>query len=635
MRSKFLTLWLVAVLALLALALPAGAQDGQYQLTVLHTNDVHARVDQFDSGGNSCDEEEAAANECVGGVARRQTVISQVRGEQDNVVLVDAGDQFQGTLFYNQYKGAEAQEMMNRLGYDAMTIGNHEFDDGPGTLGSFLRGLNFPAVSSNIDASAEPELGDLIQPYTVLEVGGEKIGVVGFTTEDTGILSSPGAKVKFNDITATVTAAVDELTGQGINKIIALSHAGFPRDQELAAAVSGIDVIVGGHSHTLLSNTTEDAAGPYPVVVNAPDGSPVLVVTAGSWGRYLGRLDVTFNDQGVVADYAGDPILLDSSVTQEADIQTRVDELAQPLQELMSRQLGTAAVDLDGDRTTCRFGECTMGNLITDAMIWKTQGEGVQLAITNGGGIRASIPAGNVTVGDVLTVLPFGNLIATFELSGAEVVQALENGASRAENPDNEGTGRFAQVSGLRYSWTPNQPAGSRITSVEVKNADGTYSPIDLQATYKVASNDFMRSGGDGYEVFVTARNPYDFGPSLDQAVQEYIAQQSPVSPQLEGRVTQVEEGAPMTGAPAAPPAQAGEVACAETYVVQADDWLSKLAERYLGDVLLYPAIAAATQQAQAADNSFATIADPNVIEPGWKLCIPSAADAETMMGAQ
>lgn len=553
-KSGFKVLVVAVLFVLVFSALPAGAQGGSFDVTVLHTNDVHARIDQFDKRGNTCDEDELAENECFGGVARRQTVVNQVRAEGGNVVLLDAGDQFQGTLFYNQYKGGAAQEMMNTLGYNAMAIGNHEFDDGPGTLASFIRGVNFPVLSANIDASAEPELAGLIKPYTVLEVGGEKVGVVGYTTEDTAILSSPGPNVKFNPIEPAVQAAVDELAAQGVNKIIAVSHAGFSKDREVASAVTGLDVIVAGHTNTFLSNTDEDAEGPYPVVVNAPDGNPVLLVSDFTWGKYLGRLDVTFDAGGVVTAYSGEPILLDSSVAQDPDVQARVDALAAPLNELKSRVIGSAAVDLDGERASCRFGECTMGNLITDAMLWQTRSEGTQIAIQNGGGIRASIAAGNVTVGDVLTVLPFGNLISTFELTGAEVVQALENGVSRAENPENEGTGRFPQVAGLRYSWNPNQPEGSRIVSVEVRNADGSYSPIDLSATYKVASNDFMRNGGDGYEVFVTAKNPYDFGAALDEAVQAYIAANSPVSAQLEGRITRVEEGAPAMEAPATLP---------------------------------------------------------------------------------
>ncbi len=628
-KSRFVIV-MMTLLALIISAVPAVAQEGgDFSLTILHTNDVHARVDQFDSRGNTCDEEEAAANECFGGAARVKSAADAVRAEAANSVLIDAGDQFQGTLFFNQYQGGEAQEMMNLLGYNAMTIGNHEFDSGPGTLGSFLRGVNFPVVSANMDVSTEPELAGMIQPYTVLDVNGEQVGVVGATTIETGILSSPGANVVFNEVAASVQTAVDELTAQGVNKIIVLSHIGYLADQDLAAAVTGVDVIVGGHSHTLLSNTDEDAAGPYPTVVDASDGNPVLIVTNGAYAKSLGNLNVSFNADGVVSEYSGDPILLDSSVTQDEAVQTRVQALAAPVDNLKSQVVGSTSVDLDGERTTCRFGECTMGNLITDAMVWKTQGEGTQLAITNGGGIRASIAAGDVTVGDVLTVLPFGNLISTFELSGADVVAALENGVSRAENPENEGTGRFAQVSGLRYSWNPAQEVGSRITSVEIKNADGSYSPIDMAATYKVASNDFMRTGGDGYEVFVTAANAYDFGPSLDEAVQQYIAQNSPVEAVLEQRIMQADGASAMAGgemaAPAEGEAMAGDMSCAEDYVVQADDWLSKIAEKVYGDVLAYNVIFDATNAAAAAGGAYEVIADPNVIEVGQTLCIPAA----------
>jgi len=623
MKNKLNILLVMLLLVLVISAVPVNAQGGDFELTVLHTNDVHARVDQFDSRGNTCDEDELAADECFGGAARRKTMIDQVEAEGGNVVLLDAGDQFQGTLFYNQYRGGAAEEMMNLLGYDAMAVGNHEFDDGPGTLGSFVRGVNFPVLSANIDVSAEPELAGAIQPYTVLDVGGEKVGVVGYTTEDTAILSSPGPNVKFNNIETSVQAAVDELAAEGINKIIAVSHGGFARDREVASTVSGLDVIVAGHTNTYLSNTDEDAEGPYPVVVSAPDGNPVLLVSDFTWGKYLGRLDVTFNADGIVSQYSGDPILLDSSVAQDEAVQARVDGLAVPLKELMSRVVGSAAVDLDGERANCRFGECVMGNLIADAMLWQTKSEGVQVALQNGGGIRASIPAGDVTVGDILTVLPFGNLISTFEVTGAELMQALENGVSRAENPENEGTGRFPQVAGMQFSWNPALPAGARIISADVQNADGTYSPLDMNATYKVASNDFVRNGGDDYQMFVGARNAYDFGAALDEAVQAYIVANSPVAPALEGRIS-LAEGEAMTGEMVAEaPAMAGEVVCAEEYVVQADDWLSSLADRYLGDAQLYTLIVEATNQMQAQDDSFAQISDPNVISVGWKLCIP------------
>ncbi|MFQ5612325.1 MAG: bifunctional metallophosphatase/5'-nucleotidase [Anaerolineae bacterium] len=547
-KATWYSLVVVVALTLLLSVAPAAAQGGDFSLTVLHTNDVHARILQFNRFGGSCGEDDAAEGKCFGGVARRKTMIDQVRAEGGNVVLLDGGDQFQGTLFYNQYKGEAAQTFMNALGYDAMAVGNHEFDDGPEVLARFIAGANFPILSANIDASQEPSLADLLKPFAVLEIGGEQIGVIGYTTEDTAILSSPGPNVAFNNIEESVAAAVAELEAMGVNKIIAVSHSGFNRDRQVAAAVDGLDVIVAGHTNTFLSNTDEDAEGPYPVVVNSPNGNPVLLVSDFTWGKYLGRLDVTFDADGVPVSWEGEPILLDASVAEDPDILAQAEALNEPLAELRNTIVGSAAVDLNGDRASCRFEECNMGNLIADAIVWATSAQGTQIAIQNGGGIRASIPAGDVSLGDVLEVLPFGNTIATFELSGADVVAALENGVSRAENPENEGTGRFPQVAGLRYSWNPDLPEGSRIVSVEVKNEDGSYSPIDPNAIYKVAANNFMRGGGDGYSVFAeNAINPYDFGPTLDEAVAIYIGLNSPVAPEVEGRISRVEEAAPET----------------------------------------------------------------------------------------
>jgi 5'-nucleotidase/UDP-sugar diphosphatase len=507
---------------------------------------VHAHVLQFNSSGGDCAQADAAAGKCFGGVARRATEIAKVRAEVGNVLLVDAGDEFQGTLFYTKYKGEEAQRFMNEMGYQAMAVGNHEFDDGPGVLGSFVRGAKFPVLSANLDVSQEPELAGLIKPYVVLQVGSEKVGVVGLTTEDVAINSSPGPRVAVKSVVAAAKAAVAELEKAGVNKIVALSHAGFGADQQVAAAVDGLDVIVGGHTHTYLSNTDPAAEGPYPVVVKSPGGKPVLIVSDAAYAKALGRLDVTFDADGVPTAWQGNPITLDASVPEDAQLLAEAQSLNAPLEALRSQVIGSATANLIGDRTVCRFEECTMGDLITDAMLWATAKEGTQIAFENGGGVRAGIQAGNVSLGNVLEVLPFGNTLATFELSGADVWAALENGVSRAENPANEGTGRFAQVAGLRYTWNPKLPAGARLVSVEVKNPDGTYSPLDLKATYKVATNDFNRRGGDDYKMFAEkAINPYDFGPTLDKVVADYIAAHSPITRAVEGRVIKSEAAAP------------------------------------------------------------------------------------------
>ena len=537
-RFKRLLLSLLLAVALTLTFVPAALAEGPITVTILHTNDTHAHLESF----------EPFKQPLQGGVARRYTLIEQIRAEGGNVILLDAGDVFQGTLYFNQYQGQADLYFMNAMGYDAMCVGNHEFDSGPAVLAAFVDGAEFPVISANIDVSAEPTLAGKIPAYTVLDVAGEKIAVFGLTTEDTPILSSPGPNVIFKDPISSAEATVDELEAQGINKIIALTHLGYSRDLDLAAAVEGIDVIVGGHSHTLLGDM-EGAEGPYPTVVTSPAGEPVLVVTAKCWGSYLGRLDVTFTAEGVVETYGGAPIFIDESIPENPEMAAKLAEYAAPIEELKATVIGQTAVDLDGEREHVRTMETNLGNLICDAMLWRTAADNTVIAIQNGGGIRASIPAGDVSLGQVLEVLPFGNTIVNFDLTGAEIVEALENGVSMVE----EVKGRFPQVGGLRYAFNPDLPAGSRIISVEVWDpAQKAYVPLDLKATYRVCTNNFLYGGGDGYEVFATkARNVNETGLLLSDVLVDYIKAHSPVSPAVEGRITISEALLPITGAPA------------------------------------------------------------------------------------
>jgi len=518
-----------------AMATAIGGAWADFSVRILHTNDLHSRVDQVSKYNNNCSDKAAAEGKCFGGYARIATKVRELRSTGENVLLLDGGDQFQGSLFYTTYKGYLAASMMNLIGYDAMTVGNHEFDDGPETLAAFIARAEFPVISANIDASKDANLFGMIPSHAVLDVGGEKVGIIGFTAEDTPDLSSPGDLVAFGNIEAAVKPVVAELEAQGINKIIALSHSGLVRDKQVAGNVEGIDVIVGGHDNSYLSNTSDKAVGPYPTVVKAPDGSPVLIVQAFAYSRYLGDLSVTFDGAGVATAWSGEPIVLDNEVPQDPQILAAVDLLRDPVEKLKGKPVGTFAADMDGDRKNCRAKECTMGNLITDALLWKTKSQGTEIAIQNGGGIRASIPGGDVTMGDVLTVLPFQNSIATFKLKGSDVVAALENGVGQVE----EGAGRFPQVGGMRYTWDPSKEPGGRIVSAEVLQDDGSFVPLNPEKVYFVVSNDFMRGGGDGYAVFRdNGMDAYDSGPGLEEAVAEYVGLHSPVEPKIEGRIT-------------------------------------------------------------------------------------------------
>ena len=616
------------------LALTAGTALADFELNILHINDLHSRIEAISKSDSTCSAKDAAANECFGGIARVKAAIDARRAELTgkNVLTLDAGDQFQGSLFYTTYKSAPIADFMNGIGFDAMAIGNHEFDDGPEELAKFIDALKFPMISGNTLAGLNSPVADKFKPYIVKEFGEEKVAIVSVLATDTDETSSPGDTILFADEIGYLKEAVAEIEGQGIDKIVLLSHVGYVKDQEIAAAVDGIDVIVGGHSHTLLSNTDEKAAGPYPTLVKNPSGADVPIVQAYAYSKYLGDLTVVFDDAGVVKTATGEPKLLDASVTPDEGFVAKVAELGGPIEELKLKEIGESAEAIDGSRETCRAVECTMGNLVADAMVDRLSDQGITIAIQNGGGLRASIDAGTVTMGEVLTVLPFQNTLASFQLKGSDIVAALENGVSQVE----EAAGRFPQVSGLKYTADLTKPAGSRISSVEVKEGDA-FVAIDPEKVYGVATNNYMRTGGDGYGVFESGgQNAYDFGPGLETVVADYIAKNSPYRPYTDGRITVISATAPPVGdtttpateapaqapaateapaaaeAPAATAADAAMATAETVYKVVAGDSLWKIAEATYGDGMMWSKIAEAN-----------TLRNPNVLSIGRELQLP------------
>jgi 5'-nucleotidase/UDP-sugar diphosphatase len=413
---------------------------------------------------------------------------------------------------------------MNKMGYDAMTVGNHEFDDGPEVLRGFMDAVDFPVLMSNADVSGEELLAGTLAKSTVIERGGEKLGLIGLTPQDTDELASPGPNITFSEPVAAVQGEVDRLTEMGVNKIIVLSHSGFVVDKAVAAATTGVDVIVGGHSNTLLSNTQERAVDIYPVMVGE-----TAIVQAYAYGKFLGELNVTFNDAGEIVEAKGEPLIMDGSVTEDAGTVARITEAAAPLEEIRSKVVAEAAAAIEGDRAICRVQECAMGNLVADAMLARVKDQGIEIAIANSGGLRASIDAGEVTQGEVLTVLPFQNTLSTFNVSGQTVIDALENGVSQIE----EVKGRFPQVAGISFTVDASAEVGARISDVMVGGA-----PIDPAKVYGLVSNNYVRGGGDGYKMFRDAENAYDFGPDLADVTAEYLAAQGPYQPYTDGRIS-------------------------------------------------------------------------------------------------
>lgn len=529
--------------ALIAALAASGAPASAYTLNVIHLNDMHSRVESVGETGSTCSAEDETAGECLGGAARVKTAIAEARAAAEArgepAIALFAGDQFSGSLFFTTFQGQAEVELMNGMGLDAMALGNHEFDLGPAPLAKFIEKAEFPVVFGNVDASTDPLLGPLQKPGPlVIDAGGEKVGIIALTTTETPEIAVPGPTVTFKDELATLNAQLAELAAQGVRHVIALTHVGDVKDFELAAAADpGLDAIVGGHSHTLFSNSIDGAPHPYPTLVEGKGGVKIPVVSAGEYSKYLGGLRLVFDEAGVVTEATGDTTLLDASVTPDAAMAARIQEMAKPIEALKAQIVAETAAPIDGSREHCRQVECQMGNLVADAMLDRVKGQGVTIALQNGGGLRASIDAGPVSMGEVLTVLPFQNTLATFNLTGAGVVAALENGVSQLE----EGAGRFLQVSGLSYAFDPKAPAGARVSEVMV--ADGEdFAPIDPAATYTLVTNDFVRKGGDGFAVLRDdSTNAYDFGPGLEGVLADYLAARPGYEAYTDGRITRKE----------------------------------------------------------------------------------------------
>ncbi len=587
------------------LALSTSAAFADYELNILHINDFHSRIESINKFDSTCTAEEEGKNECFGGAARLKVAIDQKRQELTgkNVLLLNAGDNFQGSLFFTTYKGAAEAEFLNLMKFDAVTIGNHEFDEGEDGLATFLDKVTFPVISSNVLAGYKSKLIDRIKPSLVLDVGGQKVGIVGAVTNDTAEISSPGDNVLIGIDVDTITTAVQDLKKQGVDKIIALTHVGYPRDLAVIAKIPDVDVVVGGHSHSLLSNTDEKAEGPYPTMVDNPGGYKVPVVQAGSYSKYLGDLVVTFDDSGVVKSAKGDPILIDSKIKPDEAVLARIKELGKPIEELKTKIIGKTDAPIDGSRESCRARECQMGDLVTDAMLDRVKGQGVTIAITNGGGLRASIDAGDVSMGEAITVLPFQNTVSTFQIKGADIVAALENGVSQIE----EGGGRFPQVAGLKFAFDKSKPVGSRISNVEVKEGEA-FVALDPAKAYNVVSNNYMRNGGDGYSIFKTkAENAYDYGPGLETVLADYLTAHNPYKPLTDGRITEIAaatgtqpsaqastDTAAQTVTPDAKPAAETAATTETKHVIAKGDTLWGLAKAIYGNGELWKTIAAA-----------------------------------------
>ncbi|KAF9977330.1 hypothetical protein BGZ73_006371 [Actinomortierella ambigua] len=554
----------------------ASADDnGWLNLTVIHTNDVHSRLDPVNLQGVACSEDDITSGHCYGGSARHKTVIDRLRGNAQHSLLLDGGDQFQGTLFYTYYKGNVTAEVMNALDYDVVTIGNHEWDDGPANLARYWPKLKMPVICANIDFSKNPELGKLVKPYHIFE--DLKIGVIGYITNTTSDISNAGPTISVTDPIAAVQKYIDELQAKGIQRILAVSHNGYGPDMELAAKTRGLDLIVGGHSHSYLGDPSNPLSeGPYPTVIKNLDGENTLIVQAYCWGRYIGHLDVVFNPEGKIVSWAGQPVLVTYDTPPNQKLQTMVSSWRKEFEEWGKTVLGEATADFDVQG--CREGECTMGNFVADAMLThareRLQGQSdasmdreiaetviydasdneaadeedalamesfaeskprVEAAFINSGGIRAALSKGNITIEDIMTASPFGNGLVVINMKGKELLDTIEAVLTGRHPKTGKQVTSNVQLSGLRYVFD-SRPGVRRLVKAHIKGRSGKWQVISKNKAYWMVTLDFMVAGGDN--ILEKKQRPGMITlDKLDQVLMNYVRARRRVSPYLDCRI--------------------------------------------------------------------------------------------------
>ncbi len=503
----------------------ASPAEGALSLTILHTNDTHSHIAGINKYGNACFDD----TDCRGGLARIATAIRTAKSQNDNVIALDAGDQFQGTLFYSVNKWPMLAELDQHMPYDAMTLGNHEFDEGCLELTRFLAALPFPVLAANLKpAKGCPMLKGNYTPYTLLTVRGQKVAVVGIANNEVVSLAAACPRTFFEDTAACLQRTVRDLEAQGVKHIIALTHIGLPEDRKLARSVDGVDIIVGGHSHSYLGPDSEE--GPYPIIERSPSGQPVLVVTAKRAAQYLGELNVIFDAQGVPFRWNGGARELAAPETRDAETSALVQKYAASLDEFRNHKVGSHHLSLPDGIDACREDDCLGGSLIADAMLEYVRPFGGQVALCNGGSVRAALPSGDISRGDLLSVIPFGNTLVMREITGERLLAALEHGVS-----EEGGQGpRLLHTAGLRYVVDAARPAGSRIVRAEILNEKDTGTPLDRKARYVIVTIEYLARGGDAYEMLKDSKVIPSPEPIDITVVEDYLKKHSPL-PQPEG----------------------------------------------------------------------------------------------------
>jgi len=542
---------------------PPAATDPRFSpltLNIAHINDHHSQLEAINNVELTLDGTSTRVQ--LGGFARLTTLFAQAEASLPNLLKVHAGDAITGTLYYSFYKGEADARMMNTICFDAFALGNHEFDDGDAGLRSFLDALYTPACATPVlAANVVPAIGtplapvtatDYFQPYTLKTIDGVTVALIGIDIAGkTSNSSRPLETTVFADEVATAQAVIDQLKADGIRHFVLVTHQGYDNDLAMAAALTDVDVIIGGDSHSLLGDFEAyglASSGAYPTVVTNKDGATVCIGQAWEYSKAFGLMNVVFDEAGAVASCGGEASLVIGDAFQRRDgtgawVPMAGDERDALIATLASdpriavttpdagaaailagytsriddekaKTIGTATdalclVRVPGESTNRSAGVagCEVANTLARgsdaaqavAQAFLAGSRRADLALQNAGGVRIPIPAGAVTMNTAFTLLPFTNVIVELDMTGAEVVAALEDAVSNHLDAA-QSNGSHPYAAGLRWNLDMTKARGSRFSNVQVKNrSTGAWAAIDPAATYVVATNDFIGEGRDGY----------------------------------------------------------------------------------------------------------------------------------------
>ncbi|KAF0195030.1 MAG: 5'-nucleotidase [Bacillota bacterium] len=560
--KRFLALLAVTTL-MLSLFSVGLAKEQPLTLVILHTNDVHSRVDT------------AAAQL---GYAKIATIVKTEKTSNAHVLVLDAGDALHGQSIANLSRGESIVEMMNLVGYDAMVAGNHDFNFGQERLLELGSLADFALLGANV---LRADATSLLRKYVIKEIGTKKVLIFGLSTPETTFKTHPKnvTGLTFVDPVVTARQIIAEMQDQ-VDFIIALSHLGQEGDYTslmVAEQVKGIDLIIDGHSHDKETITVGDT----------------LIVQAGEYSANLGRVEITFSNDGFVISPSRISAADASTIVEDPAVVELLSHYKAEVNAIQAIIIGSTQVHLEGTRDKVRTQETNLGNLITDAILDKS---GADVALTNGGGIRVSIAVGDISRKNVFDVLPFGNLIVVKEVPGSIIMEMLEVGARLYPAAN----GAFLHTAGLTYSIDASKPALERVHSVILNGQ-----PLKIDEIYLLATNDFMAAGGDGY-VMLKKYPIFAEMISLEEALAEYVAKLGgSVAPKLEGRITV--EPTPVVVLEPAPVV----VPQPRTYIVQPGDVLWRIARQH-----------GTTWQVLQQFNS---IKNPNLIYPKQVILIPAS----------